>query len=168
MWPCLCTPCRCNYSHNKKQPDLRFSFLWFKQVLDLVQNKESNLIVLCPLIIIILISYIIIYYYLIINYGEPSEPKPETAETVENWPKQPQGSLLLARVPGKCNKPISWFTIHFKRTCPAWLSAPGLVPNPPSKFLQATTNSTAASTSTASSRPSNDKQATAQNENLQW
>ncbi len=52
-------------------------FFWFKQVLDQgPEQRESKMTVLCLLIIIILISYIIVYY--IINYGEPSQPKPET------------------------------------------------------------------------------------------
>jgi hypothetical protein len=37
-------------------------------------QRESNLTVLCLLIIIVLISYIFIYY-IIINFGEPSQPK---------------------------------------------------------------------------------------------
>ncbi len=53
-------------------------FFWFKQIPDQgPEQRESNLIGLCPLIIIILITYIIIYYYEIINYGEPSQPKQE-------------------------------------------------------------------------------------------
>jgi len=40
-------------------------------------QRKANLTVLCLLIIIILISYIVLYYYQIINYGEPSQPKPE-------------------------------------------------------------------------------------------
>jgi hypothetical protein len=41
------------------------------------EQRKPNKAVLCPLIIIILISYIIINYYSIINYGEPSQLKPE-------------------------------------------------------------------------------------------
>ncbi len=53
-------------------------FFWFKRVLDRApEQRESKLTVLCPLIFILLISYIIMYYF-IINYGEPSKPKPET------------------------------------------------------------------------------------------
>jgi hypothetical protein len=54
-------------------------FYWLMRVPDRgPEQRESNLTVLCPLIIIILISYIILYYDKIINYGEPSQPKPET------------------------------------------------------------------------------------------
>jgi hypothetical protein len=42
------------------------------------EQRESEKTVLCPQIIIILIIYIMIYYYKIINYQEPSQPKPET------------------------------------------------------------------------------------------
>ncbi len=55
-----------------------------------VQNKESReseKTVLHLKIIIIFINYIIIYYYNIINYGEPSQPKPET---------ELQGRLVLS------------------------------------------------------------------------
>jgi hypothetical protein len=53
-------------------------YFWFKRVLDRgPEQRESKLTVLCLLIIIILISYIVIYY-IIINYGELSQPKPET------------------------------------------------------------------------------------------
>ncbi len=43
-------------------------------------QRKPNEAVLCLLIIIILISYyyILSLNYLIINYGEPSQPKPET------------------------------------------------------------------------------------------
>ncbi len=42
------------------------------------EQRESKKTILYPQIIIILISYVIMHYYQIINYGEPSQPKPET------------------------------------------------------------------------------------------
>ncbi len=55
-----------------------------------------------------------------------------------------------------------------RRTCPAWLSDPGRVPNPPSKLMQEQTKSTAFSMSTQSRRSRRDRQATAQKENLKF
>ena len=49
---------------------------------------------------------------------------------------------------------------------PAWDSAPGLDPNPPSKFMQERTKEAVASVSTASRRPSRARVAKAQKLNL--
>lgn len=58
---------------------------------------------------------------------------------------------MLKAVCDACN--FKTFPYEAKLTCPACDSEPGLQPNPPSKFIQDKTNSTAFPTSIASSLP---------------
>eukprot|EP00955_Chlamydomonas_euryale_P072513 361420-Chlamydomonas_euryale.AAC.7 len=85
----------------------------------------------------------------------PLLPPPRTTHPGRPHHQQKRSWSTASSAPARDSVPR-----HVK-TCPACDSLPGVQPNPPSKFLHASTKCTAAGTSTASARPRIDKHSSA-------